>query len=255
MQDMTTTDNDAAREYPPGESRDAIAMWLRLARAAAITMVLWSTALQVTAGQMIPPVLVVGLVFLGFAPFLSGERPRTGLALAVTSGLLMFGNAPFLLDDLANPESSPTFILGLLSLVAGLTAIGSGVAAWRRLDPVATGRVATTAVSVFVIGSVLSLIAANASDSDTRAFEDVELIAAGAQWSSDTIEVDASGGIWVDNQDGIRHTFAVEPEGLEFEIPAFKSRRADIDLAPGTYGFVCTVPGHESMTGTLLVRG
>jgi len=32
-----------------------------------------------------------------------------------------------------------------------------------------------------------------------------------------------------------------------------KSRRVNLDLAPGTYTFVCTVPGHESMVGTLVV--
>ena len=28
-----------------------------------------------------------------------------------------------------------------------------------------------------------------------------------------------------------------------------------IDAAPGVYQFVCEVPGHESMTGTLIVEG
>jgi hypothetical protein len=114
---------------------------------------------------------------------------------------------------------------------------------------------ATGAAVVFVVGAVLSLIISSGTDSDSVVRGDVELVAAGVQWSDDTIEVARSGGIWIDSQDGIRHTFGIESEGFEFEIPAFKSRRADIDLDPGTYGFVCTVPGHESMTGTLIVSG
>lgn len=255
MHDMNTTINEVTEPDVSSTRAAATTGWLKLARAAAITMVVWSLMLQLMAGQMIPPVLFVGAVFLGFSPFLVGERRRLGLALAVTALVLMAGNAPFLIDDLSNPESSPTFILGLLSFLAGLTAISSGIAGWRALDPGAVGRVAVGAGSLFVVGAVLSLIAANASDSQPPARGDVELVASGVQWSDDAIEVDASGGIWVDNRDGIRHTFTVESEGFEFEIPAFKSRRSDIELEPGTYGFVCAVPGHESMTGTLLVSG
>jgi FtsH-binding integral membrane protein len=231
------------------------ARWLSLARWAAATMVIWSAALQVMAGELIPPVLVVGLIFLGFVPFLTGDRPRLGLALATATLLLIGGNAPFLIDDLSNPESSPTFVLGLLSLVAGLTGMGAGFAAWRGSYPAVMQRIVVGAVSVVIVGAAMSLIVANGTTSDAAVFGDVEIVAAGAQWSEDTIELAPSAGIWIDNEDGIRHTFSIESVGFEFEIPAFKSRRADVDLAPGTYAFVCTVPGHESMTGTLLVQG
>lgn len=54
---------------------------------------------------------------------------------------------------------------------------------------------------------------------------------------------------------GLHHTFTVEALGVNLEIPALKSRRIAFDAPPVTYEFVCTVPGHESMTGTLIVEG
>lgn len=228
--------------------------WLRVARAGAMTMVVWSIALNILAGG-IPPVMVVGVVFLGFVPFLRGERPRLGLTFAVISVLILAGNLPIVLDDLSNPESAPAFILNLLSIVGvSVSAIG-GFAAFRHMATTAISRIAWVAPSVFVAGAALSLVLAAQTSSDPALPGDVELVALGAQWQSTDLEIAQGDGLWIDNQDGIRHTFAIESEGLEFEIPALKSVRADVDVAPGTYQFVCTVPGHESMVGTVTVTG
>ena len=54
---------------------------------------------------------------------------------------------------------------------------------------------------------------------------------------------------------GIRHTFTIEELGVDLEVPAHKAGRIDIDAAPGIYQFVCSVPGHEAMTGTLIIEG
>jgi uncharacterized cupredoxin-like copper-binding protein len=62
-------------------------------------------------------------------------------------------------------------------------------------------------------------------------------------------------GLWIDNKDGIRHTFAIPELEIDVEIPALKANRVDIDAPPGSYLIICTVPGHESMTGTLTITG
>ena len=62
-------------------------------------------------------------------------------------------------------------------------------------------------------------------------------------------------GVWVDNRDGIHHTFTIEDLGVDLEIPALKAKRVQFDAPPGTYEIICTVPGHESMTGALTVGG
>jgi len=65
-----------------------------------------------------------------------------------------------------------------------------------------------------------------------------------------------STGVWVENKDGIRHTLTIEELGVDLDIPALKARRVDFAAAAaGTYTYTCTVPGHENMTGTLVVEG
>ena len=56
------------------------------------------------------------------------------------------------------------------------------------------------------------------------------------------------------------HRLGTEPthEGraTEVSVPPFGSRRTTITLAPGTYAFICHLPGHEAygMTGSLTAR-
>lgn len=228
--------------------------WMKVARAGALAMVAWSIILNLLAGG-IPPVMVIGAVFALFAVFLQGERPRLGLAYAVVSILTVVGNVPIVIDDAANPESAPAFILNLLALVAVTVSAIAGFAAFRRAGTGAIPRIARVAPAVFVAGAAFSLVMASQTPSDPALPGDLELVAAGAEWQATALEVASGGGLWIDNQDGIRHTFAVESQGFEFEIPALKTARASVDLAPGTYDFICTVPGHESMAGTITVTG
>ncbi|HKJ55959.1 MAG TPA: cupredoxin domain-containing protein, partial [Nitriliruptoraceae bacterium] len=58
----------------------------------------------------------------------------------------------------------------------------------------------------------------------------------------------------VDNRDPFHHTFAIEELGIEVDLPANTARDVPLDGAsPGVYTFVCTVVGHETMTGTIEV--
>ena len=57
----------------------------------------------------------------------------------------------------------------------------------------------------------------------------------------------------VDNADPFRHTFTIEGAGVDVEIPAGRTVEVPLDLQPGTYDYICAVPGHEAMTGTLVV--
>jgi uncharacterized cupredoxin-like copper-binding protein len=48
----------------------------------------------------------------------------------------------------------------------------------------------------------------------------------------------------------------VEELGIEAGLPPGTSRRVAIgDAAPGEYELICSVPGHEGMTGTRTVTG
>ena len=235
------------------ESREA-RQWMRLARIGAIVMVVWSVILQVLAG-LIPPVAVIGAVFLGFIPFLSGERRKLGLVYAALAALAIGANLPPVIDELSNPESSPAFILTLLSVLGVTLAIVSGLGAFFRWSPSPIRRLAYGAGAVFVVGSVFSLALAAATPSDAARPGDVQVVAEGVMWMPEELTVSESSGLWIDNRDGIRHTFTIAELGIDVEIPALRSKRIDIGAAPGTYQIVCDVPGHESMTGTLIVEG
>lgn len=234
----------------------ATAAWLRFARSVAIVMVVWAVLLQVIARAVIPPVLIIGLVFLAFVPFLRGQRRWVGLGLAVFALLAVAGNLPGLVDELSNPESAPAFVLTLLSTLGAVLAIVSGTAAFFGWSQQPARAIAVAAVGVFVVGTIASIALFATTDSDVALDSDVAVLAEKVVWEpEDVVLTTGSSGVWVENNDGIRHTFTVEELGLDLEVPALKAKRVDIDAAPGTYEIVCTVPGHESMTATLTVEG
>lgn len=249
---MTTTVDD--RPAPEGLSRTA--SWLRFSRGAALTMAVWSVALQVLAGGLIPPVAAIGAVFLLFVPFLTGERRRVGLGLAVFAALALAGNVPMLVDELAHPESSPAFILTLLSVLGALSAMLGGTAAFLHWEPAPIRRVVLGAAAVFAAGTMMSLVMASNTDSDVVQLSDTRVLAARIEWDPQIVSVAAgTAGVWVENEDGVRHTFTIEELGVDLEVPALRARRVDFDAQPGSYEIICTVPGHETMTGTLIVEG
>ena len=230
--------------------------WLRFARGAAIVMVVWAVLVHVTARVLIPPVLVIGLVYLVFVPFLKGQRRWVGLGLAVFSVLALAGNIPGVVDELSNPESAPAFVLTLLSVIGAILAIVSGFAAFFGWSPQPMRALALGGAAVFVVGAVVSVALFAATESDAALDSDVQVLAEKVLWDPEDIVMTAGAtGVWVDNKDGIRHTFTVEELGIDLEIPALKAKRVGIDAAPGTYEIICKVPGHENMVGTLVVEG
>jgi plastocyanin len=250
---MATT---TAPKAATGQAQSTTGEWLRLARGGAIVMAVWSIALQGFAQSLIPPVAVIGLVFLGFVPFLKGERRTLGLVVVVFGVLAVAGNLEIILDELRNPESAPAFVLNLLSLVGVSLAVVGGLSAFLRRPAHPVRTVAVAAAGVFVAGSVASFAIAAGTPSETPLPGDVQVTAHQVMWAPETIALDASdGGLWIDNQDGIRHTFTIPQLGIDVEVPALKARRVDLDAPPGEYQIICTVPGHESMTGTLTIEG
>lgn len=230
--------------------------WMKLARAAALTMVTWAILLHIIVRTFIPPVFVVGLIFLGFAPFLKGERNRLGLAFAVVTVVALTGNLAGIADELANPDSAPAFILTLLSTVAALTAATAGLGAFFRWPTEPIRAIALTGIATFSAGTLASIAIAANTDSAPALGSDVTVTAEKVEFTPGEIVIDAGqAGVWMENLDGIRHTFTIEELGVDLEVPALKAGRIDIDAAPGTYQFVCSVPGHEAMTGTLVVEG
>lgn len=249
----------ATLQRPPDhhvEPRSSVADWLRLARAGLIVMVVFAVALQATARAIIPPVAVIGLVCLGFVAYLKGERRWLGLAAAVFVAAAALGNLSVIVDALRHPESAPAFIIQMISMVGVFLTIAGGVGAITSGPTSLIRGLAVAAVGVFVVGSLASVAAAGRTDTAVALPGDVQVTAEQLMWSPEAITVASSAsGIWIDNRDGIRHTFTIPELGIDIEVPALKARRVDLAAAPGTYQIICTVPGHESMTGTLTISG
>ena len=90
----------------------------------------------------------------------------------------------------------------------------------------------------------------------------VQLAAAEADLKFDKTELSSKPGkvtIEFENPSAIPHNVAIEKEGEELattETFVGGSESVSVELAPGTYTFLCTVPGHAEagMEGTLTVK-
>ena len=64
----------------------------------------------------------------------------------------------------------------------------------------------------------------------------------------------------VQNNGSMPHDFAIRGNGVEQKTPMIQSGESatlTADLEPGTYTYVCTIPGHDQlgMSGTLVIDG
>ena len=208
-------------------------------------------------GEMVPMLLVLGLVFLGIAVIaaqLGNTRRWPWAVVAVAAVLLVLGNIEPLIYDLSHPEEAPMFILNVLALGLAVLGLIAGIVLFRgrslSLRPIAMGVGGVVAVaSAFSMAAMLTL------DGDDQQSGDVVVITESGRFP-DRVEISA-GAHWfyLENGDRIRHTFVVDALGINMEMPSVVSRREQATLSPGEYEFYCDVPMHESMRGTLVVTG
>ena len=130
-----------------------------------------------------------------------------------------------------------------------------GVAAFFRWSPDPRRPIVITAVALFLVGITVSLVAAAGIESDVALASDIEVLAQGIEFLPEEIIVSGGDvGVWVDNRDGIRHTFSITELEVDLAIPGLKAQRVDFQAEPGEYTIFCTVPGHEAMTAILIVE-
>jgi plastocyanin len=247
--DTRTTEASTAAEYADG--------WRRLGSAAAAVMVIWSIALQATAGSIIPPVAVVGAVFAVLAILLSRSR-RTWVAVAgaVVPLLALAGNVPPIVHDLSHPEEGLVFALTVVSVVGALTTSLAGFMTWLRRPSQGARPTAAVSVGIVVVAAAVGAVAASGVESVPAAAGDVMVVAKAVAFTPGEIVLAAGDtGIWVDNADPFAHTFTIAGTDVDLRVPARTGQRVDVGLAPGTYSVICAIPGHESMTATLTVEG
>jgi plastocyanin len=246
----TKARRELATEQPP-----IGVTWIRLSRLAALVAVGWAIALQVIFTVLIPPVLVIGMVFLVLAATLRPGRRKLAMAASGFAVLAVVGNLPGVLDDLSHPSSAVVFMLTLVASSAMAVIAIAGLAVWRKWPAPRMRMIAFPWVAVLVIGVGLALFASGRVGSVDAQPGDVEVTTKSLQFDPGGASVPAGRvGIWVDNQDGVRHTFTIPGVG-EIALAAFKAGRAEFDLPAGVYQVICVVPGHENMVFELRVGG
>jgi plastocyanin len=209
---------------------------------------------QGLVGELIPPLFVTGVVVIALgAALLRRQRRWLLITVIVVAVLQLAGSMPFIVSNLSHPESPLSFLMEAFSVLATLSAGLGAAAGLRGAAPGARRPIALGAGGLAVIAVVVSLFAAAGIGSDAMQPGDVTIEAEMAYFP-ERVEVPAGAAIYADNLDPVRHTFVVEGTDIHVEMPASTGVRFELDLAPGTYRYLCDVPGHERMEGQLDVR-
>ena len=235
-----------------GEARPATP-WKNALAAAALINAALCVGLVALIGEVIPPLLVFTVVFGVLGALLLGKAKRWLVVVAMVAGVLFIGgNLPFIIEDLAHPDTPAGFVPIWLMVVTTVFLLVAGVMALRAAA--SAPRVAgIAAVVVALAGVVVSLVSASGVSDDERQPDDV-LVAAEDTEYPEELTVASGGALFVENHDLFRHTFVVDDHDIKAQVPGSSSKRVEIDLEPGTYDFRCDVPGHERMEGELTVE-
>lgn len=208
---------------------------------------------QVVTAPFIPVLTVFTVVYVAVGIGLwRAPRRWVRVVAGLVAAAYLAGAAPVFIEHFAHPESPLGFVIDALLLVGLVLVIAGVVRALRGAGP---GRrtLLVGAGALAVAATVVSLAAATGVDSDARQPDDLALEV--ADWAFPDTTVPASTpAIWVDNQDPFHHTFVVEGTSIHEALPASTAVRVPLDLAPGTYTYLCDVPGHEDMRGELVVH-
>jgi len=229
--------------------------WRSLGSAAALGLIALSVIGALLFGM--DPFIVVFLVVFGVTFLLLRRRGKAGpIVLLVVSGLVLALIAPFSFSDLLHPESWRSFLLSLGMFVGAAIGVLAGIGTLARWKPRSAVSVGMVGIGVFGVGLLAAAAAATTVSNDEMVTGDLVVTASDVSFNPGTLSIPSGSiGIFIENEDPVRHTFTVKELGVDAELPAGKDRRVVLVASAGTYHVVCTVPGHESMSMTLAVEG
>lgn len=234
--------------------------WLSLVRAAGrldlLVLAITAIALTDPEAAAIAVAFGVGLLLL---------RVRGGLAGAVVLGLLFADVAAFMLPGaVSNLTHGDGFLAvalpSLLSVVSLMGLVAVVASLLRRRSPAGPGEVryvAGGAACVLLLALAAGVVAQVVHQQEpSRAGQPlVELHE--VRFTPDRLAV-GPGPVTIDvsNHDLFWHTMTVPDLDIDVRVPVGARRSFVVDAPPGTYRFVCTIPGHTQagMEGTLHVR-
>jgi hypothetical protein len=227
--------------------------WLGILVASTAIIATLDVVFLVLVGEVIPP-LAIGAVLTLVGVLVVRRAPTAGaVVLSLTTIVMLIGGAPFAIEHLAYPESGVDWIHAVVGMGGRLLALGAAVALWRSVSAASARVVAVTGVAALGLVVATGLIATAVTSGDDRQPGDV-LLEISATEFPDRIEIASGEVLFIDNRHMFRHTFTVEGTDIDVPLPALQGVRVPIELPPGTYEVHCAVPGHESMTGHLIVH-
>jgi plastocyanin len=234
---------------------DPISPWHHLTIAGLSTLCAVLISIQVVNATFIPPVAAFAVVVGALAVALArGGGRRTSFAAAATALILVLVNLPVAIDDFRHPETFAGFVPTAAAFIAGIVVVVSGVLAATQRAPRAALPSAVAAVAVIAVCVAISGLASASVTSDRREAHDIVIDVRSVAFPDVTIPAGET-GLFVDNHDLIRHTLLIEGTDIDVELPGATARRVTVDLMPGTYQYICDVPGHDAMRGNISVTG
>jgi plastocyanin len=107
-------------------------------------------------------------------------------------------------------------------------------------------------------GTPAAISASEAATGDTGAADAVTIEAVDIDWNPNEVTIPANTDVpvTVPNNGAALHTFVIEAAGFKIELAPGETGQLVINAQPGTYEFICDVPGHAEagMVGTIIVQ-
>jgi len=249
----TTTNRPANTPNIDPEPTPTSAPWRRRTVLGLFVLPPLLVVVQLVSGEFIPPVTVFAVIFAGLGVALGRtEGRRLPYTAAVLGLVLIAANAPFMMPDLAHPETFASFAMAFVVLIVTLATVAAAVFATRPAPP-NSARVLPAVGVILAIGLIASMIVTLGVTDDVRQNGDIDVIARNTSYPAELTTDAGPAALFIDNQDIIRHTLVIEGTDIKIEIPGSTTRRLEIDLPTGEYRYHCDVAGHDSMEGTLIV--
>ncbi len=248
---MITAEHSRSITHEPAS--DAENPWTRVLLWAVGISAAADIALMALLSAVIPPV-VVGVVVSLIGIALLRRRPRAGvILLGVVSALMVVTSAPFAAPHLSHPESPLDFVHAVIHLGGRLVAVAAAIAIWRSASPTTARPAGRLAAGLLLTTVVVSAVAAVSTNRDTARPGDVTVPVRDWEFPPE-VRVASGDTVFVDNDDLTRHTFTVKGTDVSRQIAPRTGVRFAVELEPGTYRLFCAIPGHESMTASLIVQ-
>lgn len=234
--------------------------WQRLVRNAAIALVILLASAAAGFRDVEAAAFAVGgLVVLGLLRF------RTGL-LGLLAGGVLFADvaawmAPGAVSNITHEEPwIATALPSTLAVVSLAGLLASIATLLQRRRPFRDGRVP----AVVGVAAIVLIVAANVAGAVAQADRgspvrpgDITVTAQHVKFSPESLEARGGNiGLTVGNLDLFWHTFTIRELDVNVRVPVQAERRTTFEAKPGTYEFICAIPGHTQagMKGTLIVR-